>query len=114
MTQPQWSPSQGPHLGLVLLPHGQGEHGVEVRTGHGQHSPVGRDALLVGQQHHVTELAALSLIVQTLQNHACLLDAAVRLGGDTHTQTQTGTHTDRDTHTDVHKEGTHTEKHRPK
>lgn len=56
------------YLLLALLPHAQGEHGMEVGTGEGQEGSVSRDPSLIGDQHHVTEVAVLPLLIKAVQD----------------------------------------------
>lgn len=56
------------YLLLVLLPHAQGEHGMEVGTGEGQEGSVSGDPLLVSHQHHIAEVAVLPLFIKTMQD----------------------------------------------
>lgn len=56
------------YLLLALLPHAEGEHGMEVGTGEGQEGSVSRDLLLISDQHHVTEVAVLPLFIKAVQD----------------------------------------------
>lgn len=73
------------YLLLAFLPHAQSEHSVEVWAGDGQQGPVSRDPLVVGHQHHITELAGLPLLVKTLQDLHRLILAAEHLQRNTTT-----------------------------
>lgn len=58
----------------MLLPHAQGEHGMEVWTGNGQQGSVSGDPLVISEQHHITELVLLPLLIEALQNlHSLVL-----------------------------------------
>lgn len=56
------------YLLLALLPHAQGEHGMEVGAGEGQEGSVSRDLSLISDQHHVAEVAVLPLLIQAVQD----------------------------------------------
>lgn len=67
------------YLFLVFLLHTQGEHSMEVRAGDGQQGSVSRDALVIGNQNHIAELAVLPLLVKTLQQLCSLFHPAEHL-----------------------------------
>lgn len=67
------------YLVLALFPHARGEHRVEVWAGDGQQGSVSRDPLVVSHQHHVTELAAVPLLIETLQHLQSLIHPAEHL-----------------------------------
>lgn len=56
------------YLFLALLPHAEGEHGMEVGTGEGQERSVSGDLLLISDQHHITEVAVLPLFIKAMQD----------------------------------------------
>lgn len=67
------------YLLLAFLPHAQREHSMEVRTGDSQQGSVSRDPLVIGYQHHITELAVLPLLVEALQHRHSLIHTAENL-----------------------------------
>lgn len=67
------------YLLLAFLPHAQSEHSMEVRAADGQQGSVSTQPLVVSNQHHITELAVLPLLVEALQDLCRLIHPAEHL-----------------------------------